>query len=162
MLVDALPLLHDDDGAAPATPRLTVDAPARPVLAKARIRPGTSICETRSPVSSFADLYDVADDSVTLRVHAQPGGGRSAVTGRHGGALKVKVAAPPVDGRANDAVAELLARTFGLKAAQVELVSGETSRSKRFRLDGVTPDVIDAALSQALGSASGRGPADRH
>lgn len=113
-------------------------------------------------MSSFADLYDATDDAVTLRVHAQPGGGRSAVTGRHGGSLKVKVAAPPVEGRANAAVAELLARTFGLKVAQVQLVSGDTSRSKRFRLDGVTPEVVDAALSQVLGGAPGRSPAPRH
>ena len=132
------------------------------MLAKPRGRVVTAICQNHRPVSTFSDLYDVADDIVTLRVHAQPGGGRSAVMGRHGGALKVKVAAPPVDGRANEAVAELLARTFGLKVAQVQLVSGESSRSKRFRLEGVTPDVVDAALAQVLGGAPGRAAAPRH
>jgi len=122
----------------------------------------TAICQTHRPVSSFADLYDVSDDILTLRVHAQPGGGRSAVMGRQGGALKVKVAAPPVEGRANEAVAELLARTFGLKVGQVQLVSGESSRSKRFRLEGVTADVVDAALAQVLGGAPGRAAAPRH
>jgi uncharacterized protein (TIGR00251 family) len=104
-------------------------------------------------MTTYADLYDVADDeAVVLRVHAQPGAGRSAVTGRHGAALKVKVAAPPVEGRANAAVAELLERTFGIKSDQVQLVGGETSRSKRFRLVGVTPELVDAAIEQALTS----------
>jgi uncharacterized protein (TIGR00251 family) len=107
-------------------------------------------------MTTFADLYDVTDDAVVLRVHTQPGAGRSAVMGRHGGALKVKVAAPPVDGRANEAVVELLARTLGIKASQVELVAGQSSRSKRFKLDGVTPELVDAALAQAL-----QGPASR-
>lgn len=144
------------------TPGGTVDPHGAACSRTCRGRRCVAICQTLRPVSSFADLYDATDDGVTLRVHAQPGGGRSAVMGRHGGALKVKVAAPPVEGRANAAVAELLARTFGLKAAQVELVSGDTSRSKRFRLDGVTPEVVDAALSQVLGGAPGRSPAPRH
>jgi uncharacterized protein (TIGR00251 family) len=101
-------------------------------------------------MSTFEDLYDVSGDDVVLRVHTQPGAGKSAVVGRHGGALKVKVAAPPVDGRANAAVAELLARTLGVKVGDVELVSGQASRSKRFRLVGVTPELVDAALDRAL------------
>ncbi len=112
-------------------------------------------------MTTFADLYDISDDDVVLRVHAQPGSGKSAVLGRHGGALKVKVAAPPVDGRANVALAELLAHTFGLERAEVELVSGQTSRSKRFRLHGVAPEVVDAALGKVLGGAGGRGASTR-
>jgi uncharacterized protein (TIGR00251 family) len=117
---------------------------------------GAPTWETLRLVSSFADLYDATDDSVVLRVHTQPGAGRSAVMGRHGGALKVKVAAPPVDGRANDAVVELLVRTFGLERSKVELVSGQSSRSKRFRLDGITPELVDAALAQALTGPTSR------
>lgn len=79
-------------------------------------------------------LYDVDGDTVTLRVHVAPGAGRSAVVGRHGDALKLRVAAPPVGGRANEAAGALLAETFDVKAKQVELVSGETSRAKRFRI----------------------------
>ena len=103
------------------------------------------------------DLYDVVDGAVVLRVHAVAGAGRSAVTGRHGDALKVRVAAPPVDGRANVALTEMLASEFGLKPADVTLVSGETSRSKRFRLGGLDPDDADGAIERLLPSA-GPGP----
>lgn len=68
-------------------------------------------------------------------MHVQPGAGRSAVVGRHGDALKVRVAAPPVGGRANDATTALLSETFGVK--DVALVAGERSRAKRFRLSAV-------------------------
>src|SRR5688572_7865913 len=86
------------------------------------------------------DLFEFAGDDVVLRVHVQPGAGRTAVVGRHGDALKVRVAAPPEAGRANDACAALLAETFGVAPAKVSLTSGATSRLKRFRLAGVDAD----------------------
>lgn len=100
---------------------------------------------------SNEDLYDAGEDDVTLRVHAQPGAGRSTLAGRHGDAVKVTIAVPPVDGRANEAIMKLLAESFGLKAAQVTLLSGATSRSKRFRLAGIDPvafgDRLDVLLA---------------
>jgi uncharacterized protein (TIGR00251 family) len=101
-------------------------------------------------IHSAEDLYDVVNGAVVLRVHAQPGGGRSAVTGRYGDAIKVKVAAPPVEGRANAALVEFLAKELGLKAAEVTLVSGETSRTKRVRLGGLDPDAAAAAIDRLL------------
>ena len=90
------------------------------------------------------------DGVVVLHVQVSPGAGRSAVTGRHGDAVKVRVAAPPVDGRANAALVEFLAAELGLKAADVTLVSGATSRAKRFRLGGLDPDAADAAIERLL------------
>jgi len=110
------------------------------------------------------DLFEAIDDDkgepgVVLRVHVQPGAGRSAVVGRHGTALKVRVAAPPVGGRANEACAEVLAETFGVKSAQVELVGGGTSRAKPFRIAGVTGDDFARLLEQAVGGGPpGTGP----
>jgi uncharacterized protein (TIGR00251 family) len=97
------------------------------------------------------DLFDVNDDgTIVLAVHAQPGAGRSAIVGRHGHALKVKVAAPPEHGRANDAVRKLLVETFGTKDAAIELASGQTSREKRFRVRGVELDEFRRLLEAAL------------
>jgi uncharacterized protein (TIGR00251 family) len=110
-----------------------------------------------------SQLYTVNNDgSVELHVHAQPGAGRTQITGRHGDALKVRVAVPPEHGRANDALSGLLGDVFGVKKADVSIVSGEKSRTKRFRL--VVDDVeafahrLDDVVAEG---AAGPGPADR-
>lgn len=96
-----------------------------------------------------------ADGAVLLRLHVQPGAGRSAIVGRHGDALKVRVAAPPTGGRANDAVLALVADAVGAKPADVELVGGAASRSKRVRVKGVEADDLRKNLERAVGNAGG-------
>lgn len=113
-----------------------------------------------------AELFDEAGEGVVvLRLHVQPGAGRTTVTGRHGDALKVKVAAPPDKGRANDACVELIAELAGVKPAEVELTSGGSSRSKRFKVAGVdAADLsrrLELALEEASGNARGRGSVPR-
>ena len=107
------------------------------------------------------DLYDVRDDgSVVLRVHVQPGAGRTIVQGRHGDALKVSVAAPPQGGRANEAVAKLLTEIFGVKAAAVSITGGETNRAKRFHIKGLDEETVRERLELALADV-GKNPGDR-
>jgi len=113
-------------------------------------------------VTRSSDLYDTERDAVVLRVHVQPGAGRSAVVGRHGTSLKVRVAAPPVDGRANVAAGALVAATLGVKERDVELVSGERSRLKRFRIAGVDAEDVELRLRQALAEADSRVGEPRH
>ena len=90
------------------------------------------------------------DDEVVLRVHVQPGTGRSAFVGKHGDALKIRVAAPPVEGRANAALLALLAHDLGLKEDRVSLLSGDSSRSKRVRITGIDPDEVERLLEEAV------------
>jgi uncharacterized protein len=113
-------------------------------------------------VTRPADLYDVERDAIVLRVHVQPGAGRSAIVGRHGSSLKVRVAAPPVDGRANVVAAALIAETFGIKEGDVELVSGQRSRLKRFRIVGVDAEDVELRLREALAEADSRIGEPRH
>lgn len=101
----------------------------------------------------LSDLYEARDDSMVLHVHVQPGAGRSAVVGRHGAALKVRIAAPPIEGRANEATRALLADELGLPEASVEVTGGEHSRSKRFRLVGIDAAELDRRLRLALDRA---------
>lgn len=109
-------------------------------------------------------LFDVsgADDApvLHLRVVVHPGAGRSEVVGQQGDALKVRVAAPPVEGRANRAVVQLVAELLGAKPAQVEVESGESSRTKRLRVEGVDPAdarrILDAALERSGARGGGR------
>ncbi|MGH9041422.1 MAG: DUF167 domain-containing protein, partial [Acidimicrobiia bacterium] len=97
-------------------------------------------------MADLSDLYSETEDGVVLHVHVQPGAGRSAVVGRHGDALKVRVAAPPVEGRANEATEALLAEALGVDRADVELTGGATSRTKRYRLRGVDVAEFDKRL----------------
>ncbi len=112
-------------------------------------------------MSDVSDLFEARDGHVVIHVHVQPRAGRSAVVGRHGDALKVRVAAPPADGRANDAARTLLAETCGVAASAVALVSGAASRVKRFRVDGVEPTDVAVRLRRAIAAAGNPGPGPR-
>ena len=122
----------------------------------------------------FDDLYEIAGEQpadrdppdLLLRVHVQPGAGRTAVMGRHGDALKVKVGAPPEAGRANAAVVALLVDTLGVGTAQVTLESGASSRDKRLRIEGVGAGdlgrLLDLAVARGGGNARGSRGVTRH
>lgn len=71
-----------------------------------------------------------AGDGWTLAVHVQPGAKRSAVAGLHGDRLKVRIAAPALDGRANDALIAFMAEALGVPKRSVSLAAGERSRDK--------------------------------
>src|SRR5262245_20147329 len=97
-------------------------------------------------------IGDHAEGSV-LAVRAQPGAKKVGVLGEHGGALKVAVTAPPQDGRANQALTEALRELLGLRRSQVELVSGEASRDKRFLIRGLTRGQLAERLAALLGES---------
>jgi len=84
---------------------------------------------------------------VQLAVLVQPRASRSRVVGEHDGLLKIQLAAPPVEGEANAALIELLARLLGVPKRQVSLVAGDTSRRKRVRIEGVEPAAAEAAMN---------------
>jgi uncharacterized protein (TIGR00251 family) len=89
--------------------------------------------------------------STRLRLRVAPGAARASVVGRHGDAWKVRVAAPPEGGRANDAVVRLLAEALALPREAVTLVSGRGARDKIVELAGVGPEQIERRLSSAAG-----------
>lgn len=81
-------------------------------------------------------------DRLLVSVHAMPGAKRTEIQGLHGDALKVRVAAPPVDGAANSELRKFLAATFAVPSKKVELIAGASSRSKRFAIGGSTVDPL--------------------
>jgi len=89
-----------------------------------------------------------------LAVRAQPGARKPGVLGEHAGALKVAVTAPPEDGRANEAITELLREWLGLKRSQVELASGATNRSKQFLIRGVTVEALREMIESLTANKS--------
>jgi len=84
--------------------------------------------------------------SARLRVHVQPRAKRSEVAGRHGDALKVRLAAPPVDGAANEELVRLLAEALGLPRRSVRIVAGITGRDKVVEVDGLAPGEAERRL----------------
>jgi uncharacterized protein (TIGR00251 family) len=74
------------------------------------------------------------DGSITLELHCQPGAKRTEVVGIHGSALKIRLAAPAVEGRANEALVAFLASSFGVPRRNVTLMRGETGRDKTVRI----------------------------
>ena len=74
---------------------------------------------------------------IRLRVRVQPRASRTEIAGPHGNAVKVRLAAPPVDGAANEALARLIARHLGVPRSAVRIESGATSRSKILEVDGI-------------------------
>lgn len=94
-------------------------------------------------------LREAADGSLMLTLHIQPGAKQTGFAGLHGEAMKIRLAAPPVDGKANAALCAFLADFCGVPKAAVTLVSGETSRAKRVRIETTTPGL--AGRLRALG-----------
>ncbi len=88
---------------------------------------------------------DVADGCI-LSVRVHPGARKNGVTGVHAGALKISLTAPPVDGKANEAVIAFLADALHLPRARVALVAGATSRAKMVRITGKSAAEVAAAL----------------
>ena len=73
-------------------------------------------------------------NELVLNLHIQPNAARTEFVGLHGDAIKVRLHAPPVDGKANQELCRFLADIFAVKRQSVILLSGETSRSKRVRI----------------------------
>jgi uncharacterized protein len=80
--------------------------------------------------------YTESAGAITFAVRVVPRASRSEIAGEHDGALRVRVAAPPVEGAANEELRRTLARAFGLPTRAVEIISGQTSKTKRVCVTG--------------------------
>jgi uncharacterized protein (TIGR00251 family) len=89
-------------------------------------------------------------EGATLAVRAQPGAKKAGVKGERAGALVVAVTAPAEDGRANEALVEVLKDWLGVKRSQVEIVSGKTNRNKVVLVRGVTAEHLTEAVKEHL------------
>ncbi len=83
----------------------------------------------------MADWFSWQDKALILDVRVQPRASRDEIVGSHGDRLKIRLTAPPVDGKANQYLLKFLAKFCGVPVRQVTLLSGETGRSKRIRID---------------------------
>jgi hypothetical protein len=100
-----------------------------------------------SPPAASLKLSVSKDSAVTFEVRAKPNAKRSAITGVRDGALEVRVAAPPVDGAANDELIATLALALGVPRRDVHVVRGTSSRIKRVEVRGLGVDEVRARLA---------------
>jgi len=110
----------------------------------------TSEMATASPDS--LPCLSLRGDGVLLQLSVMPNATRTEVDGLHDGALRVRLAAPPIDGRANEALVAWLAKSLGVPRRDVEVLRGESSRRKQVAI-AVAHDVAAAWLAAVLKSA---------
>ncbi len=84
----------------------------------------------------MAEWYRSSGNSIMLILHVQPGAKQTSVAGLHGDALKIRLAAPPIEGRANEALLRFIADFFKVPLRAVELKQGGQSRHKRVEVCG--------------------------
>lgn len=92
------------------------------------------------------------NNALILPVRASPGSKRDAIAGEHAGALKVAVTAPPDKGKANEAIVALLSEVLKLPKSNITLLSGATSRQKKFSIAGIDQETLMQRVAAALGS----------
>ncbi len=86
------------------------------------------------------------DCGITFSVRVVPRASTSEIVGEMDGTVKVRVSSPPVDGAANAELIKLFAKTLGVGKNAVEIVSGQSSKTKRIRITGVTADQFQSAI----------------
>lgn len=82
-----------------------------------------------------------------IDVYVQPRASRTQIAGMHDGRLKIRLAAPPVDGAANAELVSFIAMRLGIAKSQVRVVARQTSRRKVIEVDGVSQTAVEAALA---------------
>lgn len=94
----------------------------------------------------MANPRPIADRSEYLELYCQPGAGRTQVTGFHDERIKIRLAAPPVEGAANAALIKFIAKACGVRQSDVRILAGEQSRYKRIQVQGITAMQISSKL----------------
>ena len=94
--------------------------------------------------------HSVHKGQVVFKVQVVPRASRSEIIGEHNGALRVRVAAPPVDGAANEELIRILARTFKVSQGAIRIMSGHAGRLKRVSITGGEPGILKTILAGSV------------
>ena len=84
--------------------------------------------------------FNEKNGALVFNVRVVPRASKSEIVGAHDGALKIRIAAPPVDGAANAELIRVLAKTFDVSKSKVEILSGQASRAKQIKITNLTPE----------------------
>ena len=93
-------------------------------------------------------VFTESNGMVTFAIKVVPRAPKNQIAGIEGDAVRIRLNAPPVEGKANDALIAFLAETFGVRRAQIEIIVGETSRRKIVRVRGVTAHHVEEKIMQ--------------
>ena len=95
---------------------------------------------------TVTDFYQWIKDDLYLRVRVQPKASKDAFAEQLGDAIKIRITAPPVDGKANSHLIAFLAKTFGIAKSKIEIISGKTGRIKQLKIKSpeILPDFISS------------------
>jgi uncharacterized protein (TIGR00251 family) len=88
--------------------------------------------------------YSIQDGLLTLRVQVVPRASRSEAVGEHNGLLRIRIAAPPVEGAANKELIRVLAKMFKVSRGSIEIISGHGCRVKQVRIAGAAPAIVES------------------
>lgn len=91
-------------------------------------------------------MIETVKGGVRLHLFIQPKSSKNEVVGSHNGLLKIKITAPPVDGKANECLIEFLSDVFDIPKRDITIIRGETGRNKTVELSGVTAQVAQEVL----------------
>jgi uncharacterized protein (TIGR00251 family) len=78
-------------------------------------------------------------ESILLKVYLQPKSSKNEIVGPYRDGIKIKVTAPPIEGKANEALVRILSREFGISLSRIEIIKGHHSREKTLKISGVAP-----------------------
>jgi len=92
------------------------------------------------------DPFKSGNGGVFIRCHVQPGASKNGVSGLHGNSVKIKLHAPPVDGKANTELVKFIAEFFGVPKSFVEIKSGHSSRQKVLFVNNLSPETARTLL----------------
>ena len=93
--------------------------------------------------------YSEKDGVLTFKVQVVPRASRSEIVGEHNAALRVRIAAPPVNGAANKELVRTLSRALGVRQAAIEITSGQASKTKQVRVTGASTRAFQELLARA-------------
>jgi uncharacterized protein (TIGR00251 family) len=99
-----------------------------------------------TPLPPWLKEESAKTNTYVLALYCQPGAKKTEVQGEHDGRLKIRLAAPPVEGKANDALILWLSKSLGVNRSAIELLAGDLSRLKRVKISGVESQVIVDSL----------------
>ncbi len=93
-------------------------------------------------------MIEETDQGLVLLVYIQPGASRNQISGQHDGALKLKIQAPPVDGKANENLIQFISEFTKVSKKNISLLSGEKSRHKKILLRGISRAELERLISK--------------